>query len=169
VTLPAGTWYEFWSNERHQGGGRIVQFGSLEVMPLLVRGGTVLTMGEIGASVEQRKEKFLRLNVYPLGQPGEATTELYEDAGTGLAYQHGEQRLSRFVLRQSDTGITITWERDGAYEPPYEHIALTVCGLARVPKAIRADGRARTILQTDPVLRTVRLGVPLFEKLEIIL
>ena len=73
------------------------------------------------------------------------------------------------MLRQSDTGITITWERDGAYEPPYEDIALTVCGLARVPKAIRADGRACTILQTDPVLHTVLLGVRLFEELEIIL
>jgi hypothetical protein len=138
-------------------------------VPLLVRGGTVLTMGEIGASVEQRKDKFLRLNVYPLGQPGEATTELYEDAGAGLAYQHGEQRLSRFVLRQKETNIGIAWEREGAYEPPYEHIALTLCGLKRVPKAIRADGKACTILQTDPVLHTVLLGVPIFEELEIIL
>ena len=169
VTLPPGTWYEFWSNEYHEGGGRIAQFGSLEIMPLLVRGGTVLTMGEIGASVEQREDKFLRLNVYPLGQPGEATTELYEDAGTGLAYQRGEQRLSRFVLRQSDTGITIEWDREGAYEPPYEHIALAICGLRRVPKAIRADGKACTVLQTDPVLHTVLLGVPIFEELEIIL
>ena len=169
VTLPPGTWYEFWSNECHEGGGRIKQYGSLEIMPLLVRGGTVLTMGAIGPSVEQRKDKFLRLNVYPPGQPGQATTELYEDAGTGVAYQHGEQRLSRFVLNQTDSNITIAWNKVGAYEPPYEHIALTVCGLKRVPQAIKADGKKCAILESDPVQHTVLLEVPVFEELEIIL
>ncbi|MBN1248563.1 MAG: alpha-glucosidase, partial [Anaerolineae bacterium] len=172
VFLPPGTWYEFWTNRRHTSDGainKIEPFGSLEVMPLFVKAGTVLAMGEIGPSVEQRKDKFLRLNLYPLGGTGGAITELYEDAGTGMAYQYGEQRLSRFILHQTDTTISVTWEKSGAFVPPYEHIALTLCGLRRAPQTVKADGQSYAVLQADPVQHSAILGVPIFEELEIIL
>lgn len=172
VVLPPGTWYDFWTNRQHHTDGdvaTVIQLAPLEIMPLFVQGGTVLTLGESGPSVEQRKDKFLRLNVYPLAGAGEATTELYEDAGTGLAYQRGERRLSQFQLYQTEDAIKIRWEKVGAYTPPYEHIALTICGLKRVPKEVRADGEAYAILQADPVQHSAILGVPIFEELEILL
>ena len=169
VPLPSGTWYDFWTNEHHQGGAEVTKYGPLETMPLLVQAGAVLTLGEFGPSVEQRKEKFLRLNVYPLGEPGEATTQLYEDAGTGLAYQRGEQRVSHFILTQTDDALTITWNKTGRYTPPYEHIALTLCGLDRAPRSVKADGEAYAVLQTDPVRHTALLGVPIFDRLEVAL
>ena len=167
VTLPSGNWYDFWTNRIRKGNTPFEQFAPLETLPLFVREGTVLPLGEFGPSVEQRKQKFLRLHVYPLAQAGEATSYLYEDAGEGLAYQRGEQRISEFNMRREDKRLIITWTRQGSYRPPYEHIAMTLNGLHRVPQAVRADGEPYPVVTADKVLHTALLGVPPFEVLEI--
>ncbi|MGC9348934.1 MAG: TIM-barrel domain-containing protein [Anaerolineae bacterium] len=169
VVLPPGTWYEFWTHQALRGGHVADAFAPLESMPLYVREGTVLTMGEIGASVEQRKDKFLRLGVYPLSAPGQAVSELYEDAGEGMDYLEGDQRLSRFVMERDGETLSIDWLREGAYTPPYEHIELTINGLRRAPRAIEVDGEAYNVVTADPVRRTVLLGIPLFDRLRIAL
>ena len=126
-------------------------------------------MGEYGPSVEQRMQKFLRLGVYPLADTGEATTELYEDDGTSFDYRQGSCRINRFTLRQTTEKLTLTWTREGDYEPPYEHIELTLNGLTRAPRAVTADGEPYAVVATDPVRRTAVLGVPPFETLEVTL
>ncbi|MGC9520765.1 MAG: TIM-barrel domain-containing protein [Anaerolineae bacterium] len=167
VQLPPGTWYDFWTNRPYTGESLVDQYAPLETMPLFVRAGTVLTMGETGPSVEGRRQKFLRLSLYLPREPGETVTELYEDAGSGLGYREGAFRLSRFRLRREGERVTLTWEAEGAYDPPYEHIELTINGLDRVPRAVRADGDAYAVVQADSVRRTVLLGVPRFEALDI--
>ncbi len=63
----------------------------------------------------------------------------------------------------------VTWTREGDYEPPYEHIELTLNGLTRAPHAVTADGESYAVVATDPVRRTAVLGVPPFETLEVTL
>ena len=167
VTLPAGAWYDFWTNHVGVGASLCARPypAPLETIPLFVRAGTVLPLGEIGPSVEQRPDKFLRLHVYPLTEDGEAVSWLYEDAGEGF----GAQRVSRFVMRRAGDRFEIIWERDGDYHPPYEHIALTLNGLPRMPQAVLADGKPYRPVSGDPVLHTALVGLPPFEKLEIVL
>ncbi len=168
VTLPGGEWYDFWSNRLHAGHTTFEQYAPLETLPLFARAGSVLTLGESGASVEQRKDRFLRLSVYPLTAPGETVTELYEDAGEGLAYQQGDYRVSRFVQERTDERLILRWEKEGSYTPPYVHIELTLNGLARIPREIRADGEAFPLLHADPVRRTALIALPLFEVVEVV-
>jgi alpha-glucosidase len=167
VRLPPGAWYDYWTNRVRRGGTSFEQVAPLETMPLFVREGTVLPMGEVGPNTENRKEKFLRLNVYPLSEPGTASSELYEDAGSGRGYREGESRVSRFVLTQTEDMLTLTWHREGPYAPPYEHVALTFQGLKRVPQEVEVDGEPATVLQADPVRRTAVLSVPPFDTLTV--
>lgn len=169
VRLPPGVWYDFWSNAAVQGASTRA-FAPLELMPLYVRAGSVLPLGESGPSTEHRMQKFIRLHVYPQLEDGSADSWLYEDAGDGLAYQQGEYRVSRFRLTRSGQTLTLTWEvlEDG-YTPPYEHVELVLNGLQRVPRAITADGEAYAIAEVDPVRHSVRLGVPLFKQVEVLL
>jgi len=171
VLLPPGAWYDFWTNALQSVPSvqSVDAFASLETLPLFVRAGTVLPMGEYGPSVEQRVQKFLRLSVYPLAGPGEAVSELYEDAGEGFTYREGDYRLNRFTLRQTDDRLTVTWEREGDFTPPYEHIELTLNGLKRAPRSVQADGEAYGVVVSDPIRHSVILGVPPFETLEIAL
>jgi alpha-glucosidase len=167
LALPAGGWYDFWTNRYHEGGQVIEAYAPIETVPLRVRAGAVLALGEIGASVEQRKTKFLRLSVYPPAEAGTATTELYEDAGEGVAHREGAWRRSRFVMARDGATLTLRWEREGAYTPPYEHIELTLNGLTRAPRRVEADGEGYPVVHTDPVRRTALLGVPIFDTLRV--
>jgi alpha-glucosidase/alpha-D-xyloside xylohydrolase len=45
VYLPKGTWFDFWTNERIEGGREIDRPVDLATMPLYVRAGAVLPMG----------------------------------------------------------------------------------------------------------------------------
>ena len=171
VTLPAGAWYNYWTNQctSAKAAKSTDVFAPLELIPLFVRGGSIIPMGEFAPSVEQRVQKFLRLSIYPLVQPGQSSSELYEDAGEGFSYQNGDYRHSRLVMTQDETTMTLTWKKTGDYAPPYEHIELTFNGLIRAPRAVVADGHSYPVLVTDPVRRTALMAVPPFDILEVTL
>ncbi len=164
VRLPAGGWYDFWTNRYHGGGGEVRVAAPLETMPLFVREGAVLPLGEVGPNVARRPQKFLRLAVYPLREAGRTVSELYEDAGEGFCYREGAYRLSRFTLEQEEGRLRLHWAREGGYVPPYEHIELTLHGLRRVPRTVTVDGVAYPVVTADRVHDTVLLGVPPFEQ-----
>lgn len=167
VRLPPGAWYDFWSNAIVQGESTRA-FAPLELTPLYVRAGSVLTLGESGPSVEFRAQKFIRLHVYPQLEDGNADSWLYEDAGEGLRYQQGEYRLSRLRLTRNGQRLTLAWDvLENGYTPPYEHVELVLHGLLRVPRAIEADGETFAIAESDPVRHSVRLGLPSFKRVDV--
>ena len=85
--LPKGTWYDFWTNEKHEGGREITRKVDLEVLPLYVRAGAIVPMGPLKQYTAEQVEGPLELAVYP-GADG--TFLLYEDDGTSFNYRKGE-------------------------------------------------------------------------------
>src|SRR5204862_7186926 len=45
--LPRGTWYDFWTREKMEGGREITRNVDLETIPLYVRAGAVIPMGPV--------------------------------------------------------------------------------------------------------------------------
>lgn len=172
VELPRGTWYDYWTNKVLPGGAPVTLYSPLEALGILVRAGSVVPMGEIGPSTGRRVEKFLRLALYAppvptTDEPNAVVSELYEDAGDGFDYQDGDCRLSRFTVSQEEGRLEVSWHREGAYTPGYEHVELTIHGLVREPRAILADGDRFAIARIDGVRHSVVLGVPIFTNLRI--
>jgi alpha-glucosidase len=91
VYLPVGTWWDFWSGSRHEGGRRLVVEAPLDRIPLFVRGGTVLPLDD-------------ELRVYP----GDGVSWLYEDDGETVG---GDSCVTRFEVRGDD----VRAERQGNY------------------------------------------------------
>jgi alpha-D-xyloside xylohydrolase len=99
VYLPAGAdWYDFWTGKRVAGGQAIRAEAPIETIPLYVRAGSILPLGEPVENTGQ-VQKLEKIRVYP-GSNGDFT--VYQDDGKTYAYEKG-----------SSSTTTLHWE-DGA-------------------------------------------------------
>jgi alpha-glucosidase (family GH31 glycosyl hydrolase) len=87
VYLPAGAWYDFWTQERLEGQREINRKVDLEIMPLYVRAGSILPLGPVKQFVGEKVEQSLSLSIYP---GADASFLLYEDDGASFNYRRGE-------------------------------------------------------------------------------
>ena len=91
VYLPAGVdWYNFWTNEKVHGGQRVTVNAPIDILPLFVRAGSILPLGE---PVENTNEpqRIATLRVY---SGGDADFALYDDDGTSYGYEKGQFKLT---------------------------------------------------------------------------
>jgi alpha-glucosidase/alpha-D-xyloside xylohydrolase len=85
--LPAGAWWDFWTNQPVKGGDEITREVDLETIPLYVRAGAILPMGPVRQYTAEPSDEPLTLHIYP-GADGRFS--LYEDDGTSFRYERGE-------------------------------------------------------------------------------
>ena len=95
--LPKGSWFDFWTNQRLEGGREITRVVDLETMPLHVRAGAIIPMGPIKQYVDEPIDAPLAVTIYP-GANGAFT--LYEDDGRSFAHKRGE--LMRLAMTWND-------------------------------------------------------------------
>ena len=93
--LPRGSWYDYWTNERLEGGREINRPVDLETMPLYARAGSILPLGPVKQFVDEKSDQPYSLLVYP-GR--NASFVLYEDDGISFNYRKGDW-----------TGIQMDW------------------------------------------------------------
>lgn len=84
--LPRGTWYDFWTHEKHEGGREISRNVDLGTIPLYVRAGSVLPMGPLKQYTAEASDGPLTLTIYP-GADGSGF--LYEDDGDTFEFRRG--------------------------------------------------------------------------------
>jgi alpha-D-xyloside xylohydrolase len=102
--LPKGSaWYDFWTNQRHEGGQSVARDVPLDIVPLYVRAGSVLPMGPVLQYATEQPDAAYEIRIYP-GADGSFT--LYEDDNETYAYEKGQS--ARVVLAWNDKGRTLT-------------------------------------------------------------
>jgi alpha-glucosidase (family GH31 glycosyl hydrolase) len=84
--LPAGTWYDFWTKEKMEGGREITRVVDLETIPLYIRAGAVLPIGPVKQYTGEKVDAPLELYVHP-GADG--AFSLYEDDGHSFDFRKG--------------------------------------------------------------------------------
>jgi len=117
VYLPAGAdWFNYWTNERVRGGQWIQADAPIDTLPLFVRAGSILPLGD---AIENTTEvqKIARLRVYP---GADAEFALYEDDGKTYAYEKGDSRITR--LHWSDASQKLSHEGATAWTQPDSEI-----------------------------------------------
>jgi alpha-D-xyloside xylohydrolase len=112
VYLPASTaWYDFWTGKRLDGGRTIKTAAPLDKIPLFVKAGSIIPMGEFIQYAGQKTADTLEIRVYP-GADGRFG--LYEDEGDNYSYEKGVNSLITFNWDDAKKTLTID-ERKGAY------------------------------------------------------
>jgi alpha-D-xyloside xylohydrolase len=91
VYLPAGAdWYNYWTNERVHGGQTIKVDAPIDTLPLFVRAGSIVPVGEPVLSTNE-KQALAKVLVYP-GADTDFT--LYDDDGKTYAYEKGASTIA---------------------------------------------------------------------------
>ena len=96
--LPAGNWYDWWTNEKIAGGRWLERPADLGTLPLYVREGSVVPLDSVRQYTSQAVTEPTTLMVYP-GTDSESV--LYEDDGMSLDY-----------LRDRAVWTRIHWNED---------------------------------------------------------
>jgi alpha-D-xyloside xylohydrolase len=103
VYLPAGTeWYDYWTNQRYQGGQTIQVSTPIDRIPLFVRAGSILPLGSEVESTHD-KQSIAHVKVYP-GADGNFT--LYKDDGLTYAYEKGDFQVTHLHWNNAAKKLT---------------------------------------------------------------
>lgn len=151
VYLPAGAWYDWWTDERIAGPAHLLAHAPLERMPLYVRAGAIIPSGPDLHYTDERPLDPLTLDLYP----GNGAFMLYEDDGHSFEYEHGQFCTTSYSLRwTADRLVFEIGAREGAYVPPGRRLLIRVHAVGEQaveghPGASYDPARQQLMLQVD--------------------
>jgi alpha-D-xyloside xylohydrolase len=112
VYLPAGRWFDFWTEQRFDGKQSVTVDAPLERIPLFVKSGSILPLARVSAHTDDSMSWKLEARVY--GE-GAASTDLYEEDGAL------NPKMNRVTLMWSAVGKSGSVKRaDNRLSPQYE-------------------------------------------------
>src|SRR5215216_449045 len=117
VYLPAGSWYDYWTNKRYTGGTMISVDAPLDVVPMFVRAGAIIPSGPSLNYIGEEPVDPITFNIYP-DEKGAASASLYEDDGLSPAYKTDAFRRTTFTARRGVRGFVVSvGPAEGTYNP----------------------------------------------------
>lgn len=140
--LPKGAdWYDFWSHERHAGGGAVSREAPLNILPLYVRAGSIVPMGPAVQFATERPEAPYEIRIYP---GADARFTIYEDDNETYAYEKGQR--ATYDLTWNDKARTLTvGPRQGSFPGMIQQRELNLV-LVTASKEERSRSANRQIL-----------------------
>jgi alpha-glucosidase len=117
IYLPAGSWYDYWTNKKYAGGTMISVDAPLDVVPMFVRAGAMMPVWPSLNYIGEKPIDAVTFNIYP-DDSGSALATLYEDDGLSPSYKTGAFRRTTLTARRGPRGITVsTGPVEGSYNP----------------------------------------------------
>ncbi|HEY0763383.1 MAG TPA: TIM-barrel domain-containing protein [Pyrinomonadaceae bacterium] len=114
VYLPAGSWYDYWTNKKYAGGTMISVEAPLDTVPMFVRAGAIIPVGPALNYIGEKPVDQITFSIYP-DDAGTASTTLYEDDGLTPSYKNGVFRRTTINFRR---GVVSVGAAEGSYNPP---------------------------------------------------
>jgi alpha-glucosidase (family GH31 glycosyl hydrolase) len=105
VTLPSGTWIDYWTGTSYSGGMAHTIPAPIDRVPMLVKAGSIIPTGPNMQWVDQVPVDPLTLDIYPSGN---TAYTLYEDDGVTADYKSGAFSTTLFSCSQSGSSITVS-------------------------------------------------------------
>lgn len=102
--LPRGAWYDFWTEEKVEGGREVSKPVDLATTPLYVRAGAIIPMGPVKQYTGEKVDGPLQLRIYP---GANAAFTLYEDDGNTFNFRKGEWMGIEMAWNDSRRRLTL--------------------------------------------------------------
>jgi alpha-D-xyloside xylohydrolase len=137
VYLPKGAnWFDFWTEEKFDGGITIKKETPIDIIPLFVRAGSIIPVGPKVQYATEKSWKNLELKIYP-GADGNFT--LYEDEFDNYNYEHGAYSLIKFQWDDQKKQLTIQ-PREGEFGGMIKERSFDVQLIGEKDKSIKYNG-----------------------------
>jgi len=147
VYLPKGSWYDYWTNKKYEGGTMISADAPLETVPMFVRAGAIIPTAPEMNYIGEKPQDPITFNIYP-DDAGSAATTLYEDDGVSNAYRQGAFRRTTVNARRVGAGYVVTKSApQGTYQPGSRRLSFIVKSANGAPRVgtVTDDGSSQTI------------------------
>jgi alpha-glucosidase len=139
VYFPRGTWYDYETGRRFDGGKSAVVPVTMESIPVFVRGGAIVFRQPIVQHTGEMAGQPLRLLVTA---EGAAEGAEYEDDGHTLAHDKGASLRRRFTARTEGAQWTLEGAApEGSYRPAARDLEVTLRGFG-LPASVTAGTEA---------------------------
>jgi len=142
VYLPEGAeWYDFWNNEKMEGGKNYSVEAPIGHSPVYVKAGSILPIGPDVQFAAEKAWDNLSLRIYP---GANASFILYEDEGDNYNYEKG--MYTEIPITWNDKNRTLTiGKRTGSYEGMLQNREFTVEMPNGAKKTVKYVGKAVTV------------------------
>ncbi|QHJ10569.1 Oligosaccharide 4-alpha-D-glucosyltransferase [Paraglaciecola mesophila] len=122
VKLPKGAWFNFWSDERYEGGKTITVPTDIKLLPVFARGGAIIPMTIPVLSTDNYSTKSLDLHYYADKSAEHSTATMYNDDGKNPhsirdgAFETLTFNAERKTDESQGDSLTLTLQRNGSYK-----------------------------------------------------
>jgi alpha-glucosidase (family GH31 glycosyl hydrolase) len=142
--LPRGRWYDFWTDEMHEGGREITRAVDLGTIPLYVRAGAALPMGPLKQYTSEQVDGPMTVTVFP---EADGSGSLYEDDGETFNFRNGQYMHLEMHWQDAARKLTLALARGSRMlRPAPLQIQLKVAG---------AEHETHFAFKGDPVTITL--------------
>ncbi len=137
--LPHGTWLNYWTSERVDGGKRVTTSAPLDVLPLFVKAGAIVPFGPVKQFTAEASGEPTTLRVYP-GADG--LFHWYDDDGDSFEYERGAFMLTRCEWNDHSHTLSLTRDSRG-HQGAGRRVRVELAG----------SSKAQDVTLADPVTR----------------
>ncbi|UJF33791.1 glycoside hydrolase family 31 protein [Paenibacillus hexagrammi] len=139
VYLPEGTWYDYWTGERLEGGKHHLCHAPLSVMPLFIREGAIVPQAPLRQSLSEASSPELTIDMYCSGR-ADHQFDYYEDDGRTAQYKQGSYNLLNIQVNESPNQVSVQLNyRHKEFENGIQFIHLRMLYVPFVPVSVRIE------------------------------
>ena len=140
--LPRGSWFDFWTDERTDGGREIDRAVDLGTTPLYVRAGAIIPMGPVKQFTAEPVDGPLTVTVYP-GADG--SFDMFEDDGRSFEYRRGGWMGLTFDWSDRDRRLAMALSPGSRMRAPMvRDVNVRLAGTSRT-QTVKFAGRRLTV------------------------
>ena len=153
VSLPKGTWFDYWDDTKYPGGQSINLATSLDKLPVLVRAGAFVPMVAPVQSTDVYSTKKLTLHYYADKSVKQATGTMYDDDGNNPnSIADDEFETLSFAAEQQGSALKIELSTKGSYigMPQSRELSLIVHNWLSKPSMVKVgDSKLKLLNKPD--------------------
>ena len=135
--IPRGHWYNYWTNEKVQGGKEIWVDTKFDQIPIFVKAGAIIPKYPVQQYVGELEFDELTLDIYY--KEGKEKSVVYEDAQDGYDYKKGRYSFLSFQITGKENELIVQLHKEGKYDTNYSKYKINLIGLPFKVKMIEID------------------------------